>query len=190
MCAFALVIGAAAAMLLAAPGLAAEKPGSAGQQSRPIKALSEEDVAALRNGDGMGLAKAAEPNGYPSPCRALDPAPELKLSDAQTREIGAIYERMRDAAQSLGAALIKREAALDRLFASGEITPDLLAAEISAIGDIQARLRAVHLLAHLETKAILGAEQVAQYNSYDKPPASAAPQQALTAISRRRLRIG
>jgi Spy/CpxP family protein refolding chaperone len=176
--AFALAIGAAAAMLPAAPGLAAEKPGYAGQQSRQIKALSEEDVAALRNGDGMGFAKAAELNSYPGPRHALDLARELKLSDAQTRQISAVYERMRGAARSLGAALIEREGALDRLFATAEITPDRLAAETSAIGDIQARLRAVHLLAHLETRAVLGAEQVARYNGlrgYDKPSVSSAP---------------
>ena len=82
---------------------------------------------------------------------------------------------MRTAARSLGAVLIEHEGALDRLFASGDITPDRLAAETSAIGNIQGRLRAVHLLAHLETRAILSAEQVAQYNrlrGYDKPPTS------------------
>jgi hypothetical protein len=32
----------------------------AGQQARTIKALSDEDIAALRKGEGMGMAKAAE----------------------------------------------------------------------------------------------------------------------------------
>jgi hypothetical protein len=38
----------------------------AGQQARTIKALSDEDIAALRKGEGMGMAKAAELNGYPA----------------------------------------------------------------------------------------------------------------------------
>jgi len=176
--AFALAIAAAAALLLAGPALAAEKPGYAGQQSRSIKALSDEDVAALRDGDGMGLAKAAELNSYPGPRHALDLARELGLTDAQNREIRVVYARMRAAARSLGAALIEREGALDRLFASGEIGPDRLAAETSAIGKIQARLRADHLLAHLETRAILSPEQVARYNrlrGYDQPAASSPP---------------
>src|SRR4051794_16460011 len=48
---------------------AAEKTASpyAGQQARSIKALSEDDVASLRNGDGMSMAKAAELNSYPGP---------------------------------------------------------------------------------------------------------------------------
>lgn len=41
----------------------------AGMQSRPIKALSDKQVSDLRAGRGMGLALAAELNGYlgPSP---------------------------------------------------------------------------------------------------------------------------
>jgi hypothetical protein len=39
----------------------------AGMQTRPIKALSAEQVADLKAGRGMGLAMAAELNGYPGP---------------------------------------------------------------------------------------------------------------------------
>ena len=35
----------------------------AGQDTRSIKSLSAEDVAALLKGEGMGMAKAAELNG-------------------------------------------------------------------------------------------------------------------------------
>jgi hypothetical protein len=38
-----------------------------GMQSRPIKALSDQQVSDLRAGRGMGLALAAELNGYPGP---------------------------------------------------------------------------------------------------------------------------
>jgi hypothetical protein len=43
----------------------------ADQQTRSIKSLSEEDIAALLNGEGMGMAKAAELNGYPGPKHVL-----------------------------------------------------------------------------------------------------------------------
>src|SRR5262249_20157560 len=43
----------------------------AGRQTRAIKALSEEDIAPLLNGEGMGMAKAAELNGYPGPKHVL-----------------------------------------------------------------------------------------------------------------------
>ena len=36
----------------------------AGMETRPIKALSEQQIADLRTGRGMSLALAAELNGY------------------------------------------------------------------------------------------------------------------------------
>lgn len=140
------------------------KNNYAGQQSRVIKALSADDIEALRNGDGMGLAKAAELNGYPGPQHVMDLADELRLSEAQAKQVVAIHERMSAVARSLGAALIERERSLDLLFAEGKITQERLASETAAIGDIQGRLRAAHLAAHIETRAVLAADQVAQYN--------------------------
>ena len=50
--------------------LAADAP-YAGQQARAIKSLSDEDIAALLKGEGMGMAAAAELNGYPGPAHVL-----------------------------------------------------------------------------------------------------------------------
>jgi Spy/CpxP family protein refolding chaperone len=158
-----------AACLLAAPVLAdhASMP-YAGQQTRTIKALSDEDIAALLKGEGMGMAKAAELNGaelngYPGPAHVLTLAKELKLTETQRRQVQEIFDRMSAAAKPLGAELVERERVLDKLFATGEITPDRLAAETVAIGDLQARLRSVHLTAHVETRALLNANQIALY---------------------------
>ena len=38
-------------------------------------------------------------------------------------------------------------------------------AETAAIAGLQGRLRAVHLAAHLETRALLSAEQIARYDA-------------------------
>jgi hypothetical protein len=141
-----------------------DKSGYAGQESRSIKALSQEDIAALRKGEGMGMAKAAELNGYPGPLHVLPLARDLRLAETQVSQVTEIRNRMSNAALPLGVELIERERLLDRLFEQGQITPEQLTAETSAIGEIQGRLRAVHLAAHLETRAILSAEQVAQYN--------------------------
>ena len=67
------ILAALAASSLALPALAADTPASpyAGQQGRSIKALSDEDIAALRKGEGRGMAKAAELNGYPGPAHVL-----------------------------------------------------------------------------------------------------------------------
>jgi Spy/CpxP family protein refolding chaperone len=148
----------------------------AGQQARMIKALSDEDIAVLRKGEGMGMAKAAELNGYPGPVHVLTLAAQLGLSESQRREVSAIFERMTVAAKPLGAALIEREQALDQLFAKGEITPARLTAETTAIAELQGRLRSVHLGAHLETHALLNSEQIARYEhlrGYGEPQAPA-----------------
>jgi Spy/CpxP family protein refolding chaperone len=150
---------------LSASGNAADGARSAyvGQQSREIKALSDDDIAALRNADGMGLAKAAELNGYPGPRHVLVLARELRLNENQKEQVSAIGDRMSAAARPLGAELIERERDLDRLFARNEVTPEGLAAATAAIGEIQGRLRAVHLAAHLETRAVMTPEQIARY---------------------------
>jgi Spy/CpxP family protein refolding chaperone len=145
----------------------------AGQQTRTIKALSPEDVAALLNAEGMGMAKAAELNGYPGPAHVLTLANELKLTTAQEQHIQAIYDRMKAGAKPLGAELVERERVLDQLFARGEITSDRLVAETVAIGELQGRLRSVHLAAHLDTRRVLNPDQIMLYEQirgYADPP--------------------
>ena len=159
------LVVALATCALALPSIAARMPASpyAGQQARSIKALSDEYIDALRKGEGMGLAKAAELNGYPGPAHVRALGKQLRLSDNQLAQITAIFHRMNAAAKSLGAEMIDREQALDQLFVKGEITHDRLAAETAAIGELNGRLRAVHLAAHLETRALLRPEQLALY---------------------------
>ena len=149
--------------LVAAPVLAESPAPYAGQQTRTIKALSAEDVAALLKGEGMGMAKAAELNGYPGPRHVLDLAAQLKLTPDQRDRVQAVFDRMSVAAKSLGAELVERERSLDQLFHNGGIAADRLTTEAASIGELQGRLRSVHLSAHLETRALLTADQVAMY---------------------------
>src|SRR5215469_178610 len=130
----------------------------AGQQARTIKALSDDDIAALRKGEGMGMAKAAELNGYPGPMHVLQLAAQLGLTETQQHNVQAIFDRMSTAAKLLDGEVIEQEQALDQLFAKGEITPDRLAAATAAIAELQGRPRAVHLSPHLETRALLNAD--------------------------------
>jgi hypothetical protein len=142
--------------------LAADMP-YAGEQARTIKALSDDDIGALRQGEGIGMAKAAELNGYPDPAHVLQLAVKLRLTEIQQHDVQAIFDRMSAAAKSLGGELIAQEQALDQPFAKSEITPDRLAASTAAIAELQGRLRAVHLSAHLETRALLNSDQIARY---------------------------
>jgi Spy/CpxP family protein refolding chaperone len=97
------------------------------------------------------------------------------LTAQQREQVQAIFDRMSEAAKPLGAELVDRERTLDQLFQKGEITPDWLAAETAAIGDLQGRLRVVHLSAHLETRALLRPEQITLYEQLRGYEGTAAP---------------
>jgi predicted RNA methylase len=64
----------------------------AGMQTRPIKALSEQQVADLGAGRGMGLALAAELNGYPGPSHVLELADKLELSAEQRANMQRLFD--------------------------------------------------------------------------------------------------
>jgi Spy/CpxP family protein refolding chaperone len=136
----------------------------AGLEARSIKALSEEQIADLRSGRGMGLALAAELNGYPGPRHVIDLAAPLQLSDEQRVGVQALFEAMQAETVPIGEALIAQEAELERRFAERTITVERLDALTQDIGAIQASLRAAHLRYHIATLAALTPEQVARYN--------------------------
>jgi Spy/CpxP family protein refolding chaperone len=132
--------------------------------SREIKALSPEEIADLNAGRGMGLALAAELNGYPGPRHVLDLAQELQLTAEQQSKTSALFEAMRAETSALGAELIEAERTLDRLFAEKQATPETVAAATERAGAIEAKLRAAHLRYHLAMIDVLTAHQVMAYN--------------------------
>jgi hypothetical protein len=152
-----------AAVLLAFGSAVAQTP-YAGLQTRSIKALSDQQIADLRAGRGMGLALAAELNGYPGPSHLLELADKLGLSDAQRSSARNMFEAMKAETIPIGERLIAQEAALDRLFADHIITPEKLNAAIGEIGATQAALRSAHLKYHLSTVAMLQPSQIQQYS--------------------------
>jgi Spy/CpxP family protein refolding chaperone len=156
------------ALVLAATPAAADNAHQhspyAGNEARDIKALSPEEIADLNAGRGMGLALAAELNGYPGPRHVLDLAQELNLTAEQQRRTGELFESMRQETSALGGQLIEAERTLDRLFADKLATPDSVAAATAHAGAIGAQLRAAHLRYHLAMMDVLTAEQVAAYN--------------------------
>src|SRR4051794_25283192 len=89
----------------------------AGMQVRPIKTLSDQQIDDLRSGRGMGLALAAELNGYPGPSHVLELGDKLGLSNDQRTRVQALFNEMKAEAVPLGEKLIAQEADLDRQFA-------------------------------------------------------------------------
>lgn len=135
----------------------------AGQDQRQISSLSAKDIAALEAGEGWGLAKPAELNGYPGPAHVLELAGELDFDATQDRAIRAEFASMRNEAKMLGRALIEAEAALDDVFRGGSAHPDALRASLADIEGIRTRLRESHLAAHLAIAPLLTEAQTRQY---------------------------
>jgi Spy/CpxP family protein refolding chaperone len=146
-----------------ASALAQQQP-YAGMETRAIKALSEQQIADLNAGRGIGLALAAELNGYPGPIHAIELADQLRLRPAQLSKLKELFEAMKAETIPLGVSLISQERELNDDFAGRTVTPASLQAVTSKIGATQAALRATHLKYHLSTVAILTPEQVTKYN--------------------------
>jgi hypothetical protein len=157
------VMAALAFALAPDPASAQGQQPYAGLETRPIKALSDEQIADLRAGRGMGLAMAAELNGYPGPLHVLDLAQALELSDAQREKVQQLFSAMKTEAVALGEQLIARETDLDRQFAGRTITEASLAAAMQGIAATQAALRTVHLRYHLLSFEVLASNQVQRY---------------------------
>jgi Spy/CpxP family protein refolding chaperone len=135
----------------------------AGQQSREIKALSEQELKDLLAGAGVGFAKAAELNRYPGPMHALELADRLVLTSDQRERLAALMHEHKARARGLGERVVALERELDALFARGKPTAGEVERLTVAIGEAQGRLRAEHLKTHLETTALLTPEQVDRY---------------------------
>ena len=135
----------------------------AGQEKRAVTSLSEGDIAALKAGAGWGLAKPAELNGYPGPLHVLEMADRIGLTGEQRAKVHSLYEQMKARAIPAGEQYIAAEQALDAAFRSGSIDKSMLADRLTAAEAAKARLRAVHLEAHLETVPLLSPEQRRNY---------------------------
>ena len=137
--------------------------GYADLQHREIKALSSAQINDLEAGRGMGLSLAAELNRTPGPMHALQLGSELELTASQTQQLETVVSVMRAQAIELGAAIIASERQLDQAFANGSATAAFVDRQAERIGVLNAKLRAVHLKAHLAAKSILTSPQIARY---------------------------
>jgi len=166
------------ALLLACTPALSQTGSYAGQEARPIKALSNDDQSALTQGRGIGLAKAAELNGYPGPMHVLELSHRLELTPEQHGASQRLMADHKARARELGVRLIEAERALDRLFAERQADAAAVDAATRRIGELQAALRAEHLKTHIEQTALLNPQQVARYQTlrgYDSAAGHANP---------------
>jgi Spy/CpxP family protein refolding chaperone len=158
------IVAAIAALSLLGSGMASGQSAPyAGQQARAIKALSQAEVDELLAGQGMGMAKAAELNGYPGPAHTLEHAESLGLTPDQRRSTEALMRSHKERARSLGAQVLEAERALDQAFANRRIDAAELSKLTTEVGAKQARLREEHLRTHLEQTALLSSDQTRKY---------------------------
>ncbi len=151
------------ALLCIASACAADMPYT-GQQSRMIKALSDQEVADYVEGRGMGSSKAAELNHYPGPAHVIADSSRLGLTDKQKTETQSVFNAMSVAAKRSGAAIVAKEAELDALYASGQAAPGPIKQLLTELARLQAEFRYAHLSAHLAMRTILTPEQIAMYD--------------------------
>jgi len=105
-----LIVAAVAISALTSAAIA-QQP-YAGLQDRTVKTLSEQQIADLTAGRGMGLALAAELNGYPGPVHVIEMADQLRLSPEQVSKLKALFEAMKAETIPLGPRLFHRSASL------------------------------------------------------------------------------
>lgn len=161
-----LIVPALALLLGAAAGAAADAPSPyAGQENRAIKALSPGEVDDLLAGRGMGLAKAAELNGYPGPAHVLELADRLALAPEQRAATDALFLRMNADARRLGAAIVAAERELEHGFAARRLDDAALQARLADLARLQGELRFIHLRTHLAQAALLTPEQIRRYQT-------------------------
>ena len=170
-----LVLGVALGLSVAMGPLVAQEPQHSGRhlghaspyaglEEREIKSLSEEDIEALRQGGGWGLALPAELNGVPGPAHLLELRNELGLSEDQVSAIEAVQAEMRTEAIRAGERFMAAEAALDAAFTAGDLDEEHLRRLIHAAEAARGDLRFVHLSRHLSTPALLMNEQIDRYS--------------------------
>lgn len=152
----------------ASPALGQDHPhrpaSSAAPERGAIASLSPQEHRDLLAGAGMGLARAAELNGYPGPLHVLELADSLGLTTEQRARIAAIRQAVLARAVALGERIVEAERALSLRFEHGHVDSTALARATGELGRLAGELRYEHLAAHLATRPVLTADQVAAYD--------------------------
>lgn len=137
-------------------------------------AFLEQERIAIARGEGFGMARVADRNGYPGPKHVLELKAELKLTPEQQSAIEGLFARMHEQALSHGKEVLQAEARLDQMFAEGRPEAELRE-QVERIAALRARLRWVHLSAHLAARGLLTPGQLVAYRHLRRSSHTAAP---------------
>jgi Spy/CpxP family protein refolding chaperone len=151
-----------ALLVCGSAGIAEETATHAGQATPEIKSLPATEVQGYLEGREMGLAKAAELNGYPDPAHVLELATQLQLTPHQRTKAEYLKRSVKVAAR-LGHWLVEAERRLNLVFAKGEADDEKITGLVRQIGGLEAEIRLVHLRADIEMRRVLTADQIKKY---------------------------
>jgi hypothetical protein len=135
----------------------------AGRSSSSVPSLTTQEVDDLLAGRGLGMARAAELNGYPGPRHVLDLQSDLGLDAAIVAKADEIFREMQAAAQPLGATVVQMEKELGELYASRSIEEAMLQPKVDDLAALMGQLRVVHLRAHIRMASLLTTDQIENY---------------------------
>lgn len=121
------------------------------------------DHEGLLRGEGMGLARLAEENGYPGPKHVLELRNELGLSPDQFRKVEALREGVRVSARIVGQQIVEKETELSNLYRTASADEVQVQSLLREIGTLRADLRFIHLQAHMRMREILTPGQIGKY---------------------------
>ncbi len=139
--------------------------GMQGMGGGMLGGVSEQEKEALLKGAGLGAGMIAMMNGYPGPKHVLEMGDELELTAEQRESIGTIYGNVKAKSVELGTELVEKDEALAALFTSGSVSTGDVEKLAREIGELQGRVRAEHLNAHVETFDALTPAQREQLSS-------------------------
>src|SRR5207245_922014 len=94
------------------------------QAERGLRGLDEKEIAELKAGAGMRLARAAELNSYPGPRHVLDAiaAGKLAASAEQRERVQQVFNEMNRDAVRVGTQILEEEQMLETGFRTTTMT--------------------------------------------------------------------
>ena len=131
---------------------------------RRLQATYDEIDRVIAQGLGAGMAFAADQHGYPGPLHVLELKDRLALTADQEARISALRDAMFADARPKSARLLDAEARLRRLFADGAADESRVRAAVAEVERARGEVRLVHLLTHLQTRAVLTDDQRRLYH--------------------------